>query len=85
MAKEINHIIWNEVPYSGSISGLLDITVYYHGGGDERIIIDGTYVYETYPKSDYVRTLFGNFSKETLMGVSGIILERVGEIMENDR
>lgn len=81
--KTVEHIIWETSPYRGEIHGILQLTLFYHGGGHEHMIVEGTYVYQSYPESDYVDTKFGRFSKDTVEGVSGISIHKVGEIIYN--
>lgn len=78
--KTIAHILWNPAPHSGRVYGILDFSIFYHGGGEDHHIVQGTYVFQDYPNSDYIETVFGKISSDTI-GVSGISLNRVGEIL----
>lgn len=82
--KTIDHILWQNAPHEGDVHGILELTVFYHGGGREHIIIEGTYVFQKYPLSDYVDTIFGKFTVDNMIGVSGFNLNRVGEIIYNE-
>jgi hypothetical protein len=82
--KTIDHIIWDHAPHEGRVSGILELVIYYHGDGHDNIIIEGTYVFQSYPLHDYVDTKFGKFSSDNMCGVSGIHLNRVGEIIYNE-
>ncbi len=84
MMKKIEHILWDQAPYEGKVHGILELTIYYHGGGHEHILVEGTYVFQKYPLCDYVDTKFGKFSSDNMCGVSGIHLNRVGEIIHNE-
>lgn len=81
--KTIEHILWDDTIHEDKLHGILDLTIYYHGGGHEHIIVEGTYVYQRYPLRNYVDTKFGKFNEDDMCGVSGIHLNRVGEIICN--
>lgn len=82
---KIEHIIWKD--YYGSesvVEGLLEIEVYWHGGGKDTFIAEGTYnsgVDDRTFKSRFKNSILGEVSEDT-MGVSGIMLLRVGRIVE---
>lgn len=79
--KIVDHIIWEIAPYDGRVSGLLEITVYWHGGGHDHMIIQGTYEYGSYPVRDSITTPFGKITPDDIIGASGFSLHRVGEII----
>jgi len=80
--KSIDHILWTPPPHEGTVYGILDVSIYYHGGDVHRVIFEGKYVFQKYPQSDYVESIFGKLDSETL-GISGVSLNRIGEILHS--
>ncbi len=71
---EVEHIVWERAPNSGQISGILEVKVYWHGGGKDILVIQGTFDVET-------ETLRVLRQEMTFAGASGIFVERVGRII----
>ena len=76
---KVEHIIWEDYSYEPNVSGILEIEVYWHGGGTTVIIMQGTYVTKGR----------GSFSNEFVtiddlhtMGASGVGLRRVGRLSD---
>ena len=75
---KIEHIVWEDSCHDDVSKGILEIEVYWHGGGTTVILMQGT----------YVNNGRGSFSNEFVtidyntMGVSGVGLRRVGKIVE---
>lgn len=75
---KVEHIIWEDYSYEPKVSGILELEIYWHGGGTDIFIMQGTY---------YSLGL-GSFKNtfvtidENTMGVSGISLRRVGYLAE---
>lgn len=75
---EINHIIWRDINWSDQkVQGLLELDLIYHGGGKDRILIEGTFDLTT----DKLIPAGSCFFKIDTTGVAGIHLQRVGEIV----
>ena len=74
----IEHIVWKNWNWSDKdVTGILEISAHRHGGGSDAIIMEGTYNGNFRGKfSNRILTI-----DEDTMGVSGITLLRVGEIV----
>jgi hypothetical protein len=74
---KIEHIVWEDsYDYTADkIYGLLEIKIYWHGGGSDTLIAQGTYHKEGRFENRLIRI------DEDTMGVSGISLVRVGTIV----
>jgi hypothetical protein len=74
---KIELIVWEDsYDYTAErIYGLLEIEVYWHGGGSDCIIAEGTFY--TKGRGRFENRILGTVSEDT-MGVSGVILRRVG-------
>lgn len=77
---KVEHIIWEDYSGYDTVSGILDICVYWHGGGSDNLIMEGTFHGDA-DRGACTNHLMGRFDADT-MGVSGIILQRVGRIAE---
>ncbi len=76
---QVEHIIWEDHSYDDTVvTGLLDIEIYWHGGGTDRFIAEGTYT--DLGRGIFQNRLLGQISEDTT-GVSGIRLVRVGRIV----
>jgi hypothetical protein len=78
---KIEHIVWEDsYDYTAErIHGLLEIEVYWHGGGTDRIVAEGTF--HTKGRGRFENRVLGTVSEDT-QGVSGVSLRRVGTIVE---
>lgn len=78
---KIEHIVWEDsYDYTADkVSGLLEIEVYWHGGGTDRIIAEG--VFFTKGRGKFQHPVLGKIDEDT-QGVSGVSLRRVGTIVE---
>lgn len=78
---KIEHIVWEDsYDYTAErIHGLLEIEVYWHGGGTDRVIAEGTFY--TKGRGRFENRILGTVSEDTV-GVSGVSLRRVGTIVE---
>ena len=78
---KIEHIVWEDsYDYTAErICGLLEIEVYWHGGGSDCIIAEGTFY--TKGRGRFENRILGTVSEDT-MGVSGVSLRRVGTRVE---
>jgi hypothetical protein len=75
---EIEHIVW-ETSYDYTaevIRGLLEIRVYWHGGGTDTFIAEGSF----YKEGKFAHRVLGTIDEAT-PGVSGVALIRVGNIV----
>jgi hypothetical protein len=76
---KIEHIIWEEWNYTDKkVFGILELDIHYHGGGTDRVIMQGTYI-------NMGRGMFANqfvTIDEDTMGVSNVSLLRIGTIAE---
>lgn len=75
---KVEHIIWEDYSYDPSVSGILELEIYWHGGGTDLIIMQGTYT--SLGRGSFKNT-FVTIDENT-MGVSGISLRRVGHLAE---
>lgn len=75
----IEHIIWTPSVYNGIQTGLLEIGIIYHGGGEDKIRVQGTYDHDT-------RTLTpaGGLHVHFGAGIADVYLVRVGRIPDQD-
>lgn len=76
---KIEHIVWEDWNYTDKkVHGILEIEVYWHGGGTDIVIMEGTFI------SDGRGSFTNQFVSinEDTMGVSGISLRRIGTIAE---
>jgi hypothetical protein len=75
---QIEHIVWEDWNYTDKkLTGILDIEVYWHGGGTDTVIMQGTYTHDGRGK---FANSFVTISEDT-MGVSGVSLRRIGTIV----
>jgi hypothetical protein len=75
---EIEHIVWEDWNYTDkNIHGILELEIYWHGGGTDIIIMQGTYTHNGRGK---FANSFVTIDGDT-MGVSGVSLRRVGTIV----
>lgn len=47
--KIVEHIVWNDKVYGDigeKIYGICELEIFYHGGGSEKIICEGVYIFE---------------------------------------
>lgn len=76
---KVEHIVWEEWNYTDkNVYGILEIEVYWHGGGTDTVIMQGTYV------NIGGRGMFTNAFitvDENTEGVSGVSLRRIGTIV----
>lgn len=75
---KVEHIIWEDYSHDPKVSGILELEIYWHGGGTDIFIMQGTY-------TSLGRGCFKNTFvtiDESVMGVSGISLRRVGHLAE---
>lgn len=76
---KVEHIVWEDWNYTDkNVYGILELDVHWHGGGTDTIIMQGTYV------NRGGRGMFANSFMaidEDTMGVSGITLRRIGQIV----
>ena len=73
----VEHIIWEDWNWTDkNVTGILELEVYWHGGGTDIIIMEGTYVNNG--RGKFVNT-FVTIDEDTT-GVSGITLRRIGKI-----
>lgn len=76
---KIEHIVWENCNWTDKkVSGILEIEVYWHGGGTDTVIMEGTYI-------NNGRGSFTNHFvsiDENTTGLSGISLRRIGTIVE---
>jgi hypothetical protein len=78
--KKVQHIVWESAPHDGSVTGLLKVRVFYHGGGSDVVISDGTFTHGDHYVNTF-KTITGEISDHT-SGVSGISVEAVGYITD---
>ncbi len=71
---EVEHIVWDRAPHEGRISGILELEVFWHGGGEDVVVIQGTFDIEK-------GTLRVLHQEITFPGSSGILVKRVGRIV----
>ena len=78
---KVEHIVWEDsYDYTADrIYGLLEIEVYWHGGGSDCVIAEGTFY--TKGRGRFENRILGTVSEDT-MGVSGVSLRRVGTRVE---
>lgn len=77
---EVEHIVWQDWNYTDKkVVGILELQIYHHGESDSDIVImEGTFIAEGRGKfvNSYVTI------DENTMGISGVSLRRVGEIID---
>lgn len=76
---KIEHIVWEDsYDYTADnrIYGLLEIKIYYHDGGSNTLIMQGSY----HKEGRFENRLVGRIDEDA-MGVSSISLIRVGTIV----
>lgn len=74
----VEHIIWEDWNWTDkNVTGILELEVYWHGGGTDIIIMEGTYVNND--RGKFVNS-FVTIDEDT-EGVSGITLRRIGQIV----
>jgi len=75
---QVEHIVWEEWNYTDkNVFGILELDIHWHGGGTDRVIMQGTY-------TAIGRGMFTNqfvTVDEDTMGVSGVTLKRIGTIV----
>lgn len=75
---EIEHIVWEDWNYTDkNLTGILELEIYWHGGGTDITIMQGTYTHNGRGK---FTNSFVTIDGDT-MGVSGVSLRRVGTIV----
>lgn len=77
MAMQVQHIVWEDYN-GGEVKGILDIEVIWHGGGRDKIIIQGTYD----GHNDITNAVFGLMDFGNMVGVAGISVIRVGQFVD---
>ena len=76
---KVEHIVWEDWNYTDKkVSGILELEVYWHGGGTDTITMEGTYTNDG--RGKFINT-FVTIDEDT-MGVSGVSLRRIGTIVE---
>lgn len=75
---KVEHIIWEDYSYDPSVSGILELEIYWHGGDKDIFIMQGTYY--SLGRGSFKNT-FVTIDENT-MGVSGISLLRIGHLAE---
>ena len=73
----VQHVLWEDAPHDDVVRGLLKIEIYFHGGGTNRLIIEGSHnekTGETFLSGFYTPLDFGP-------GVSGVSVRAVGRIV----
>jgi len=74
---QIEHIVWEDWNYDDKkVSGILELEVYWHGGGTDIVIMEGTYTHDG--RGKFVNS-FVTIDEDT-MGFSGMTLRRIGQI-----
>jgi hypothetical protein len=75
---KVEHIIWEDWNWTDkNVYGILELEVYWHGGGSSIIIMEGTYVNNG--RGKFVNSFVA--IDEDTEGVSGITLRRIGRIV----
>ncbi len=77
---QVNHIIWKYSDPCEKSRGILEITVYQHGGGSMTWILEG--VYDPEGRGSFYNVGLGIRIDENTLGVSGVSCSRVGTIVE---
>lgn len=78
----IEHIIWEGAGHAGKETGILEIEVFYHGGGEQRLIVSGTFDHDkanTGTPNEAVTTPAAKLDFGA--GVAGVHLLRVGTLV----
>jgi hypothetical protein len=76
---QVEHIIWEDWNYTDkNVFGILELDIHWHGGGTDRVIMQGTY---TATGRGMFTNQFVTIDDDT-MGVSGVSLLRYGYIAE---
>lgn len=75
---KVEHIIWEDYSYEDKVSGILELEIYWHGGGTNLIIMQGTY---TSLGRGCFKNTFVTIDENTI-SVSGVSLRRVGHLAE---
>lgn len=83
---KVEHVIW-EVPESDASGfGLLEVDIHYHGGGMDRVLLEGSFksVQDGMLTRTVVtvRVLNTVLDENEMAGVSAIYINRVGTIVE---
>lgn len=80
---QVEHIVWQDVTGLNQGVGLLDVEIYYHGGGSsDRIIVDGWFEVTDFKTTVKASVLGTVISADTLTGVSAVSVRRIGRIIE---
>lgn len=78
---KIQHIIWDDsVKFDPKVTGICEIEIYYHGGGSNTILVEGTYEIIN-GKGKFTNRDLGISVGEDTTGVSDVFLVRVGNIV----
>lgn len=75
---KVEHIIWQDDFFGQdkkNIAGVCDISVSYHGGGEDRFIMEGIFHYDEQGKGSF-HNFMGRID-DNYQGVSGVYLNRV--------
>ena len=76
---KVEHIVWEDWNYTDKhVYGILEIEIYWHGGGTDTLVMQGTYT------NRGGRGMFANSFiaiDEDTEGVSGVSLRRIGTIV----